>query len=75
MPTADLFNDLHVFDLDTLLWSDLGGDGEPPPRRKSLGLVAAGGALFVFGGMGDQRGPHPVAWSCIEPRGFKVTLL
>ena len=36
--------------------------GSPPPARDSMGMAAAGGRLFVFGGQGPEG--HRAADSC-----------
>jgi hypothetical protein len=52
---AGPLNDLYALDLSTLVWEDLGAGaaGDAPTPRRSLGFAAAGGELFVFGGLGE----------------------
>eukprot|EP00961_Rhodomonas_salina_P208442 2813101-Rhodomonas_salina.4 len=54
--TADgsrAMNDLHVFDPQLMTWEDLSGSTPssiPPSPRFRLGMTAAGGLIYVFGG-------------------------
>ena len=45
--------DLHVYDPATKIWTDLSGSvsGTQPSARFQHGFVAAGGRIYVFGGM------------------------
>ena len=45
-------NDLLVFDIPTLTWTNVGvtAFGSPPPPRISHGLTSANGNIFLYGG-------------------------
>jgi hypothetical protein len=52
------FNDLHVYDPETMTWTDLSvpAFGTPPSARISLGYTSAGGKLYVHGGFTFSAG-------------------
>ncbi len=51
-------NDLHVFDLDAMLWKQPAISGILPSSRSNLGMTAVGSKLFVFGGINDKDGDY-----------------
>ena len=53
---AGLLGDLHVYDPVPMAWTDLSAaaSGTPPCARLGHGFTAAGGLLFVHGGLGHQ---------------------
>jgi len=54
-------NDLHIFDTDTMTWSQPVIKGSCPYPRSGHGFVAIGKKAFVFGG--GQWKPDNYAWS------------
>ena len=43
-------NDLHILDVDTLIWSRPGTDGTPPIEREGHTAATIGSRIFIFGG-------------------------
>ncbi len=52
-----LLNDLHMFDINKLVWIDLTGNvsGPAPKPRQSHGFTTCNDKLFLFGGW-DGKG-------------------
>ncbi len=52
------FQDLHVYDPDTMAWTDLSAtaSGTTPSARWGHGFALARGKLYVHGGNGDSGG-------------------
>ncbi len=48
------FEDLYVLDLSLMTWSDISSElqGQPPSPRALHSFVAAGGRIYIFGGIG-----------------------
>ena len=56
---VSFLNDLHEFDLSTMMWTDISGQvqGISPSRRYDHGFSFALGKLFIFGGL-DEGGEN-----------------
>eukprot|EP00741_Cyanophora_paradoxa_P009104 tig00000145_g8816.t1 len=53
-PDAQLHNDLHILDLDSLTWSlPTGVGGAPPTGRYGHTATLVGNKIVIFGGSGD----------------------
>ena len=61
MLPGDVFNDMHIFDTEALMWTNLSNIrilGTPPVARRGAACTAYGKFMFMFGGIdanGDQR--------------------
>ncbi len=48
-----MLQDLHVYDPETMAWTDLSvpASGTPPSARSGHGFTSTGGQLYVHGGI------------------------
>uniref|UniRef100_A0A6T8DVU2 Uncharacterized protein n=1 Tax=Cryptomonas curvata TaxID=233186 RepID=A0A6T8DVU2_9CRYP len=75
---SGLLGDLSCYDPAVGVWTALGGGGEPPSARESMGFVATSdGRLWVYGGyhesaLGDLRSYDPDSgnWTLARDRGL-----
>ena len=51
-----MLGDLHVYDPVAMTWTNISAaaSGEHPSPRGTHGFTAAGGLLYVFGGLSEQ---------------------
>ncbi|KAH9520447.1 kelch domain-containing protein 1 [Bulinus truncatus] len=73
-------NDIFVFDLDTLKWSQPAVSGMIPPPRSASSLVTVGTKLYLFGGLSHISGwfddtfifdTETHSWCLLETEGVK----
>ena len=50
--TSGFFNDMFMFDLNTMSWTVVGTSTATPTPRYSFGFTSADGKLWAFGGLG-----------------------
>eukprot|EP00741_Cyanophora_paradoxa_P011450 tig00020556_g11061.t1 len=51
---TQVYNDMHIFDLEKLAWRRVSAQGAIPDPRNSHGAAVLGGKMVVFGGANDD---------------------
>eukprot|EP00243_Klebsormidium_subtile_P008596 TRINITY_DN410_c0_g2_i3.p1 TRINITY_DN410_c0_g2~~TRINITY_DN410_c0_g2_i3.p1 ORF type:complete len:263 (+),score=21.13 TRINITY_DN410_c0_g2_i3:187-975(+) len=67
-PRVPIDNTLHVFDLETRMWSTEVARGDAPPPRVGMTMVAVDETLYIFGEHWKAY-PLPPEGSALVPRG------
>ncbi|OQS07458.1 hypothetical protein THRCLA_00531 [Thraustotheca clavata] len=57
LPLQAVYNDVHIFNTDTVAWSQLVPCNKPPPPRNAHVAIAIPKGMVVFGGSSPSEGP------------------